>query len=252
MAEFSLERYKITKPAVLRNASPAVLYEEALTHETGSAITSTGALVVRSGAKTGRSPGDKRIVEHPDSAGDIWWGEVNIKLDEHTFLVNRVRAVDYLNVCDRIYVVDGYAGWDSKYRIKVRVICARAYQALFMHNMLMRPSRTELENFGEPDYTIINAGRFPANLYTAKMTSTTSVNLSFEFREMVILGTEYAGEMKKGIFTVLNYLLPKQDILSMHCAANVGEQGDTALFFGLSGTGKNHPVCGSAAQPHRR
>ena len=238
MAEFSLERYKITKPAVLRNASPAVLYEEALTHETGSAITSTGALVVRSGEKTGRSPGDKRIVEHPDSAGDIWWGEVNIKLDEHTFLVNRVRAVDYLNVCDRIYVVDGYAGWDSKYRIKVRVICARAYQALFMHNMLMRPSRTELENFGEPDYTIINAGRFPANLYTAKMTSTTSVNLSFEFREMVILGTEYAGEMKKGIFTVLNYLLPRQDILSMHCAANVGEQGDTALFFGLSGTGK--------------
>ena len=137
--------------------------------------------------------------------------------------------------------MDGYAGWDSKYRIKVRVICARAYQALFMHNMLMRPSRTELENFGEPDYTIINAGRFPANLYTAKMTSTTSVNLSFEFREMVILGTEYAGEMKKGIFTVLNYLLPKQDILSMHCAANVGEQGDTALFFGLSGTGK--PPC---------
>ena len=85
MAEFSLERYKITKPAVLRNASPAVLYEEALTHETGSAITSTGALVVRSGEKTGRSPDDKRIVEHPDSAGDIWWGEVNIKLDEHTF-----------------------------------------------------------------------------------------------------------------------------------------------------------------------
>lgn len=238
MAEFSLERYNITKPAILRNASPAVLYEEALTHETGSAITSTGALVVRSGAKTGRSPGDKRIVEHSDSAGDIWWGEVNIKLDEHTFLVNRVRAVDYLNVCDRIYVVDGYAGWDSKYRIKVRVICARAYHALFMHNMLMRPSRTELENFGEPDYTIINAGRFPANLYTAKMTSTTSINLSFEFREMVILGTEYAGEMKKGIFTVLNYILPKQDILSMHCAANVGEQGDTALFFGLSGTGK--------------
>ena len=238
MAEFSLERYNITQPAILRNASPAVLYEEALTHETGSAITNAGALVVRSGAKTGRSPDDKRIVEHADSAGDIWWSEVNIKLDEHTFLVNRVRAVDYLNVCDRIYVVDGYAGWDPKYRIKVRVICARAYHALFMHNMLMRPSRTELENFGEPDYTIINAGRFPANLYTAKMTSTTSVNLNFEFREMVILGTEYAGEMKKGIFTVLNYILPKQNILSMHCAANVGTEGDTALFFGLSGTGK--------------
>ena len=148
MTGINLERYNITRPFVLRNASPAVLYEEALTYETGSTITSTGALIVRSGEKTGRSPEDKRIVNHPDSADDIWWGEVNIKLDERTFLVNRERAIDYLNVCDRIYVVDGYAGWDPKYRIKVRVICARAYHALFMHNMLMRPSRTELENFG--------------------------------------------------------------------------------------------------------
>lgn len=248
MTGINLERYNITRPFILRNASPAVLYEEALTYETGSTITSTGALIVRSGEKTGRSPEDKRIVHHPDSADDIWWGEVNIKLDERTFLINRERAIDYLNVCDRIYVVDGYAGWDPKYRIKVRVVCARAYHALFMHNMLMRPSRTELENFGEPDYVIFNAGRFPANRYTAEMTSTTSVDVSFEMREMVILGTEYAGEMKKGIFTVLNYVLPKQDILSMHCSANVGAAGDTALFFGLSGTGKTT----LSAEPRRR
>ena len=248
MADFNLNDYYITRPTILRNGSPATLYEEALTNETDSNITSTGALAVSSGAKTGRSPDDKRIVNHPDSAEDIWWGEVNIKLDEHTFLVNRERALDYLNMCDRIYVVDGYAGWDPEYRIKVRIICSRAYHALFMHNMLMRPSRTELESFGQPDYTIINAGRFPANRYTAEMTSTTSINVSFEHKEMVILGTEYAGEMKKGIFTVLNYLLPKQDILSMHCSANVGATGDTALFFGLSGTGKTT----LSADPQRR
>ena len=99
MADFNLEHYHITQPLVLRNASPATLYEEALTNETGSGITSTGALAVISGAKTGRSPDDKRIVNHPDSTENIWWGDVNIKLDEHTFLVNRDRAVDYLNVC---------------------------------------------------------------------------------------------------------------------------------------------------------
>ena len=244
----NLEKYHITNKNVLRNASPAQLYEEALTYESGSAITSVGALAVRSGAKTGRSPDDKRVVHHPNSAGDIWWGKVNVKLDEHTFLVNRERATDYLNICNRLYVVDGYVGWDPEYRLKVRVICSRAYHALFMHNMLIRPSRAELQHFGEPEYLIINAGRFPANRYTPEMTSTTSVNLSFEHREMVILGTEYAGEMKKGIFTVLNYLLPEQGILSMHCSANAGPNGDTALFFGLSGTGKTT----LSADSHRR
>lgn len=248
MNAVSLEQYHINNKNILRNGSPAVLYEEALKYETGSVITNTGALAVQSGAKTGRSPGDKRVVNHPDSTEDIWWGDVNIKLDEHTFLVNRERAIDYLNVCDRLYVVDGYAGWDPDYRIKVRIICTRAYHALFMHNMLIRPTREDLENFGDPDYVIFNAGRFPANRYTAAMTSTTSVGLSFEHKEMVILGTEYAGEMKKGIFTVLNYLLPKQNIMSMHCSANVGNAGDTALFFGLSGTGKTT----LSADPRRR
>jgi phosphoenolpyruvate carboxykinase (ATP) len=248
MNNISLEKYHITNQNILRNCSPAVLYEEALKRETGSVITNTGALAVRSGDKTGRSPGDKRVMYHPDSEKDIWWGDINIKLDEHTFLVNRERAIDYLNVCDRLFVVDGYAGWDPEYRIKVRVICTRAYHALFMNNMLIRPTRRDLESFGDPDYVIFNAGRFPANRYTAAMTSTTSVDLSFEHKEMVILGTEYAGEMKKGIFTVLNYLLPKQGIMSMHCSANVGNAGDTALFFGLSGTGKTT----LSADPRRR
>ena len=114
MNAVSLEKYHINNTNILRNGSPAVLYEEALEHETGSVITNTGALAVQSGAKTGRSPGDKRVMDHPDSSEDIWWGDVNIKLDEHTFLVNRERAIDYLNVCDRLYVVDGYAGWDPE------------------------------------------------------------------------------------------------------------------------------------------
>src|SRR5690606_34946799 len=152
-------------------------------------------LVAMSGKKTGRSPADKRIVEEPPSQDHIWWGKVNIKLDQHTFDINRERAIDYLNTREQLYCVDGYAGWDPEYRIKVRVICARAYHALFMHNMLIRPTLDELERFGEPDYLVINAGAFPANRYTSGMTSTTSVDLSFGERTFVILGTEYAGEM---------------------------------------------------------
>ena len=135
-------------------------------------------------------------------------------------------------------MVDGFAGWDPKYRIKVRIICARAYHALFMWDMLIRPTAEELADFGTPDYTIINAGGFSANAQTAGMSSKTSIALSFERKEMVILGTEYAGEMKKGVFTIMNYLMPKQGVLSMHCSANESKEGTTSLFFGLSGTGK--------------
>jgi phosphoenolpyruvate carboxykinase (ATP) len=235
---FSLQPHHINVSNVVRNPATARLYEEALRYEEGAAITSTGALVAFSGAKTGRSPKDKRIVEHGDSAADIWWGPVNIKLADHVFLTNRERAIDYLNTRPRLYVIDGYAGWDPKYRIKVRVICARAYHALFMQNMLIRPTTEQLASYGEPDFTIYNAGAFPANRYTSGMTSTTSVDLSFEHRELVILGTEYAGEMKKGVFTVMNYLLPKQGLMSMHCSATEGEDGATSVLFGLSGTGK--------------
>jgi phosphoenolpyruvate carboxykinase (ATP) len=121
-------------------------------------------------------------------------------MTENSFMVNRERAIDYLNTRDRLYVFDGFAGWDPSYRIKVRVVCARAYHALFMRNMLIRPTDAELEKFGNPDFTIFNAGEFPANRYTTGMTSTTSVSLNFKRREMVILGTQYAGEMKKGYF----------------------------------------------------
>jgi len=235
---FSLSKYDITVKTLYRNASPALLYELALKHEPGTAISSTGALMAFSGEKTGRSPKDKRIVDEPKSRDNVWWGDVNIKLEPTTFMVNRERAIDYLNTKSHLYVVDGYAGWDERYRFKVRIVCSRAYHALFMWNMLIRPTATELESFGDPDYTIFNAGAFSANRHTSGMTSKTSVALDFSRQEMVILGTEYAGEMKKGVFTIMNYLMPLKEQLSMHCSANEGKNGKVSIFFGLSGTGK--------------
>lgn len=169
---------------LFHNSSAARLYEDALKFEEGSVIVSSGALATFSGSKTGRCPKDKRVVAEPDSEKDVWWGPVNIPIDEHTFSINRERAVDYLKTRKRIYVFDGFAGWDPKYRIKVRVICARAYHALFMNNMLIRPTEEELENFGQPDFTILNAGEFPANKYTTGMTSETSVIVNFHKKEM--------------------------------------------------------------------
>ncbi len=232
-----LSKHGIQVPHLIRNATTARLYEFAIIDQ-DAVIASSGALATRSGDKTGRSPKDKRIVESAATVDDIWWGDINIRLTERSFLINRQRARDYLNTRERLFVTDGFAGWDPRYRLKIRVICTSAYHALFMQNMLIRPSDEELRDFGEPDYTIYNAGHFPANPYTAQMTSTTSVDLSFEQREFVILGTQYAGEMKKGVFTIMNYLMPRQGVLPMHCSANEGEQDDVSLFFGLSGTGK--------------
>ena len=239
MTNFSLRDHQLTVTEVHHNLPPSMLYEHAIRHEKDASIAENGALVAYSGAKTGRSPKDKRVVRHAASEQDIWWGQVNIPFDEHTFAINRQRALDYLNTRERLYCFDGYAGWDPKYRIKVRVICSRPYHALFMRNMLIRPTRDELASFGAPDFTIYNAGAFPANRLTTGMGSTTSIDLSFEDRELVILGTEYAGEMKKGVFTVVNYLAPKRGLLSMHCSATSDRQtGRSSLLFGLSGTGK--------------
>ncbi|KAK9134181.1 hypothetical protein Syun_013511 [Stephania yunnanensis] len=225
---------------VLYNLSPAELYEQAIKYEKGSFITSTGALATLSGAKTGRSPRDKRVVKDETTGEELWWGKgsPNIEMDEHTFMVNRERAVDYLNSLDKVFVNDQFLNWDPEHRIKVRIVSARAYHSLFMHNMCIRPTPEELENFGTPDFTIYNAGQFPCNRYTHYMTSSTSIDLNLARREMIILGTQYAGEMKKGLFGVMHYLMPKRQILSLHSGCNMGKDGDVALFFGLSGTGK--------------
>merc|ERR1712217_199108 len=160
-------------------------------------------------------------------------------------------GVDYLNTQKRLYVVDGFGGWEENFRIPVRVITSRAYHALFMQNMLVKPEDHELVEFekgGEArPFIIFNAGVFPCNRQTDGMTSSTSVAVSFERKEMVILGTQYAGEMKKGVFTIMNYLMPlmpKRDLppadraLPLHASANIGPDNDVSIFFGLSGTGK--------------
>ncbi|HOE12509.1 MAG TPA: phosphoenolpyruvate carboxykinase (ATP), partial [bacterium] len=244
---FDLLSHGITVKNVDRNPCVPRLYELGL-QEPGCTIADTGALIAYSGAKTGRSPLEKRVVEEELHREDVWWGSINIPISEEGFAINKETAIDFLNSRPHLFCVDGFAGWDTRHRIKMRVICARAYHALFMHNMLIRPTAEELENFGEPDWVIYNSGQFPANSHTPSVTKKTSINLNIKTRELVILGTEYAGEMKKGIFTILNYLLPKAGALSMHCSANEGPDGDVALFFGLSGTGKTT----LSADPKRR
>jgi phosphoenolpyruvate carboxykinase (ATP) len=239
VTDFGLTEHEITVSEIHRNLPLGELYEHAIRHEKDSHIADNGALVAYSGVKTGRSPKDKRVVREPASENEVWWGPVNIPLDEHAFEINRQRARDYLNTRAWLYCVDGYAGWDPRYRLKIRVICSRPYHALFMRTMLIRPTSEELQSFGKPDFVIYNAGAFPANRLTTGMTSKTSIDLSLEDRELIILGTEYAGEMKKGVFTVANYLAPKRGILSMHCSATADkETGRSSLLFGLSGTGK--------------
>ncbi len=214
---------------IFRNLSPGVLYEHAVRYEEKSYITNTGALVAYSGEKTGRSPEAKRIVREPQSEKDVDWNSYNIPCTPQEFDEARTRAHIYLNTLERLYVVDTFAGWDKAHRIKVRIICSRPYHALFMHNMLIRPTQKELENYGEPDYVVYNAGSAEGE---------TRVALNFARKEFVILGTNYAGEMKKGVFTIMNYLLPKAGSVSLHSSVNVGEKGDVSIFLGLSGTGK--------------
>jgi phosphoenolpyruvate carboxykinase (ATP) len=213
-ASFDLTSQGLTVTEVHHNLSPSALYEHAIRFEKDASIAENGSLVAYSGVKTGRSPKDKRVVKNPASENDIWWGTVNIPFDEHTFQINRQRALDYLNTRERLYCFDGFAGWDPKYRINVRVICSRPYHALFMHTMLIRPTREELASFGAPDFVIYNAGSFPANRLTTGMGSTTSIDLSLEDKELVILGTEYAGEMKGSHVQLLH----PSGVCSMHCS----------------------------------
>eukprot|EP01091_Cochliopodium_minus_P013591 TRINITY_DN440_c0_g1_i1.p1 TRINITY_DN440_c0_g1~~TRINITY_DN440_c0_g1_i1.p1 ORF type:complete len:482 (-),score=158.11 TRINITY_DN440_c0_g1_i1:137-1582(-) len=191
-----------------------------------------------SGERTGRSPKDKRIVKEPSTENDIWWGDVNFPMTQDTFEINKCRAIDFLNTKDRLFVVDAFAGMHKDFRMKIRIISTRAYHALFMEDMLQIAEGKELEEF-EPDFVIINAGEFPANTHTKGMTSNTSIDINFAERTMVILGTQYAGEMKKGVFSVMHYYCPKvHNVLTLHSSANQGKEGDVSIFFGLSGTGK--------------
>jgi phosphoenolpyruvate carboxykinase (ATP) len=220
------------------NLSRKDLSEAAVKVEFDTVLTDKGALSVRSYVKTGRSPSDKRIVDTSDVHDDVDWGKVNMPLSEASFQKVKTRAVKYLESCPDLYVVNCFAGHDPTFQLKVRVITTRPYHALFMTNMLIEPTPEQLANFGEPDYTIYNAGEMCADKSVEGVHSETCVALNFKTHEQVILGTQYAGEMKKGILTVMMYLETKRNHLCMHASANESAKGDVTVFFGLSGTGK--------------
>jgi len=239
-----VEEFLHSRSVIMRNPSPAKLYELGLTEQghplyhSNTKITSTGALSARSGKCTGRIPKDKRVVEENTTKDKVWWGPVNFPMSERDYSITRKRAVDFLNTRQHLYVVDGFANWDPKNRIKVRVICSTAYHALFMQNMLIRPTPEELTNFGKPDFFILNSGEFTQGKVIMGEDSNGCIAVNLKDMEMVILGTCYAGEMKKGVFSLMNYLMPERGLLSMHASANAGQDGSTSVFFGLSGTGK--------------
>lgn len=199
-------------------------------------MTQDGAIAAITSPHTGRSPDDKFVVREPDSDAHIWWGKVNVPFDRDRFATLRADVAAYLSG-QELFVRDVHAGADPDYRLGVRFVGPNAWQSLFVHNMFIEPSDAERESF-EPDYTILHAPEFQADPARHGTRTGAFVVLNLAAREILIGGTRYAGEIKKSIFTVLNYVLPQQGVLAMHCSANVGETGDVALFFGLSGTGK--------------
>lgn len=219
----------------LWNLTPPELYEEAI--QNGEAIlTKDYALRVLTGKYTGRSPQDKFIVDQPSIHEDIDWGEINQPTDEDIFDNLFEKVTDYLKD-KKIYVEDCYAGADEKYRLKVRVVSEAAYHGLFAHNMFIQPDIEQLENH-DPEFTVLAAPNFKADPKVDGTDSETFILVNFDKQIILIGGTLYSGEVKKGIFSVMNYLLPKQDVMAMHCSANMSHAGETAVFFGLSGTGK--------------
>ncbi|HKZ83415.1 MAG TPA: phosphoenolpyruvate carboxykinase [Anaerolineae bacterium] len=218
------------------NLSPALLIEHAVRRAEG-AITRDGPFNAITAPFTGRSPSDKFTVREPSSENDVWWGKQNQALSPKHFERLYQKVVAYLNGCGELYVRDLYAGADPVYRLKVRVINENAWQNLFVYNLFIRPDAAGLADF-MPDFTILHAPGCKADPATDGTRSETFVVLNFARKMILIGGTNYAGEMKKSIFTTLNYLLPMHNVFPMHCSANVGKHGDTALFFGLSGTGK--------------
>jgi phosphoenolpyruvate carboxykinase (ATP) len=217
------------------NLSTPTLYMHALRREEG-VLADGGSLVVDTGRHTGRSAEDKFIVREPRSEDRIWWGKVNRPLEEERFEGLRDKLTAYLGARD-LYVVDAYAGAAPEHRIALRVITPVAYHALFAHTMFIPPSRHELEGF-VPDAVILHAPAFEADPAEDGTRTGTFIAVHPSRQEVLIGGTFYAGEIKKSIFTLMNDRLPLEGVFPMHCSANVGDKGDVAIFFGLSGTGK--------------
>ena len=248
MANIDLSKYGITGAVeVLHNPSYEVLFQE----ETKAGLegfekgqeTELGAVNVMTGVYTGRSPKDKFFVMDEVSKDTVWWTSDEYKNDnkpvtEATWAVLKDLAVKELSG-KKLYVMDTFCGANENSRLKVRFIMEVAWQAHFVKNMFIRPTEEELANYGEPDFVVYNASKAKVDNYAELgLNSETAVVFNLTSKEQVILNTWYGGEMKKGMFSIMNYLLPLRGMASMHCSANVGHDGDTAIFFGLSGTGK--------------
>jgi len=221
---------------VFWNLTPAELVEDTIISGQG-VLTDTGAIAIETGEFTGRSPKDRFVVFDEKTENTVWWGDVNIKFSKEKFksLYSRMQA--YLTDKD-IYVRDAYACADESHRLNIRVVSEFPWSNMFCYNMFLRPTDAEIENF-TPDWHIVCVPGFKADPAVDGTRQHNFAILNFTKKMILIGGTGYTGEMKKGIFSVLNYLLPhEKNVLSMHCSANIGKDGDTAIFFGLSGTGK--------------
>ena len=218
------------------NLSPAELVEETILKGEG-VLTDTGALAVETGEFTGRSPKDRFVVYDDTTKDTVWWGDVNIKFDAQNFDTLYNRVTSYLSGKE-VYVRDAYVCADSTYRLNLRVVTEHPWSNMFASNMFLRPTKEEIRSFS-PEWTIVCAPGFLADTTVDGTRQHNFAILNFTKKVVLIGGTGYTGEIKKGIFSVLNYILPQErNVLSMHCSANIGKEGDTAVFFGLSGTGK--------------
>ncbi len=218
------------------NLSPAALYEEALRRGEAQLATA-GPLVARTGQHTGRSPNDKFVVREPESERHVHWGAVNRPIDEAKFDALHRDMMNYAQDKE-LYVLDAWGGTDPKYRLPIRIVNEFAWHNLFARNMFLPENDPDKRSSHRPEYTVIDLPNFRADPATHGTRSDVFILVHFGRKLVLIGGTHYAGEIKKSIFTILNYTLPLQGVMPMHCSANIGDDGDTALFFGLSGTGK--------------
>ncbi len=217
------------------NLPPAALYEHAINQDEGI-LAAAGPLVVRTGKHTGRSPKDKFIVDETDAREGVWWGGFNTPIAQARYDALRQRFIDHMN-SRAVYVQDAFVGADPRYRRSVRAYTETAWASIFVDNLFIRPSQEELIDF-VPNFTIIDAPSFKADPERDGTRSETVILVNLAKQEILIGGTQYAGEIKKGAFGIMNYRLPAEGVLPMHSSVNVGKDGDVAIFFGLSGTGK--------------
>ena len=242
----SLEPYGIKDTTTHYQLTPSQLHETAIANGQGQEA-SSGALAINTGEFTGRSPLDRFIVKDDVTKDEIWWGNINIPFDADKFDALYDKVTDYLSGKE-VFVRDSYACADEKYKLNIRVVNEYPWSNMFAYNMFLRPSEDELKNFKE-EWLIVNAPGFMADPEVDGTRQHNFAILNFGKKIALIGGTGYTGEIKKGIFSALNFILPVQkETLPMHCSANVGEDGDTSIFFGLSGTGKTT----LSADPNRK